>query len=520
MRYTALILFPYLLFAASPAEILQTMTLEEKVGQLFIAPVCPNFEDSHIADWKQLLDTFHIGNAILKQGIPESQIARLNELQSYAKRPLLIVADAEWGLAMRMKEVPVFPKNMTLGAIQDLTLIERLGAEIGREARLVGIHMNLAPVVDVNNNPNNPVIHQRSFGDQPTRVAQHGAAMVHGLQQGGLLTCLKHFPGHGDTEADSHHRLPMLNHTVDHIKQIEMPPFEAGIMAQSDAVMSAHLLVPALDAALPATLSEKVMTGLLRDTLGFEGLIITDALNMRALSDHYSCEEIVIRAHAAGADLLLYGSHLYLDVVSLLQDQIPRAYRALLAAYQRNEFPLDRLDASVLRILQAKARFSEWLTESNPPLFTDEVASLKQELYEAAVTQIGTTFLPLDPETAYFSPCDAEGDFMRAAFCPCLCHTWEDREDLFDYERVVVSLRNIQPTAKNYGLTDEQLQFFAQLSSRLEVIYCLFGTPYAAQLLPKPSTILVGYEEAAQAAVLKILDGERSASGILPIHHD
>lgn len=516
MRLVAIFLIPFLVFGATPEELLQEMSLEEKVGQLFIAPVCPLHLESHLEELKELVEQLHLGGIIVKQSDGYGPGKYLNALQRISKRPLLMVGDVECGLSMTMKGSPIFPCNMTLGAIRDLGLLVEMGEEIGREIRQVGIHMSLGPVVDVNCNPKNPIIHMRSFGDRADEVAQRSVAMMRGMKRGGVLTCIKHFPGHGDTLTDSHFSLPVIPHSMDRLKAMELVPFQSGIGASTDAVMSAHILLPALD-SVPATLSYPITTSLLRGELGFGGLVITDALNMRALTTHYTTEEIVVKSHAAGADLLLYGNHIFSDVEILLRETIPKAYRALLAAYQKGTFPVARLDESVLRILQAKAQFDSWLVDEMPHLHTDQAIDLAQRLYEAAITQLGPDFAPIDPDTAYLAITDLDDDRLQPAFCPCMCPNWEDRLEVLDAQRVVVSLRNIQPRLKNYGLTLEQLAFFQELSTQKEVIYCVFGTPYAAGLLPQQSTILIGYEDQAQDAVLKILSGEIKANGLLPI---
>lgn len=510
------VLVPFLVFGQGADEVLAGMTLEEKVGQLFVAPGCPLHEGDHLADWRGLVERMHIGNVLVKQAGKDGPGRFLNALQGVSERPLLVMADAEWGLSMFVKDALVFPRNMTLGAIKDLKLLEQMGEEIGREIRQAGIHMNLAPVVDVNNNEKNPVIHMRSFGSRMFDVAERGESLIRGMSRSGVLTCAKHFPGHGDTVIDSHFSLPSLPHSMSRLYELELIPFRRAILSGVDAVMSAHILLPEID-EVPATLSYPIMTGLLRDKLGFDGLIITDALNMRALTSNYSTEEIVLGAHAAGADLLLYGSHVFSDVDTLIHDVIPTAYEALLSAYREGKFSLERLDASVLRILRLKegihfAKADEVLTVS------DEAKLLQESLYEAAVTQVGVDFAPLDPDVAYLSiGGDPSKDLLISAFCPCLCSTWEDRTEIFDYERVVVSLRGIEPRLKNFGLTSNQLEFFQEIADRMPVAFCLFGTPYATRLLPENSTILVGFEEEAQKAVLQILEGEASAIGQLPV---
>jgi beta-glucosidase-like glycosyl hydrolase len=482
-------------------DILNSMTLEEKVGQLFVAPISPLREEDHWSDWETLLKTIHIGNAILKQSDPERQIEVLNRLQASSNYPLLITADAEWGLAMRMTDTIAFPRNMTLGAIQDLSLLEQLGAEIARQARLVGIHMNFAPVVDVNNNPANPIIHMRSFGEDPKEVAKRGEAIIAGFRRGGLLACAKHFPGHGNTSVDSHQALPLIDQPLASLNSTELPPFKMAIDSNIPAIMTAHILIPSLDPKSPATLSSSILTTLLRGTLQFNGLIVTDALNMKALSG--STEEIALQAHAAGADLLLYGAHLFEDVNQLLRDTVPRAYKALLSAYQKRQFPQSKLDQSVLRILRAKEAsglFANRLLAPNPPLNTPKALALKQTLFQEAIVQLGLPFTPIDASTLFLDPADPLPDL---SFTP----------------QAVVSLKGIKPNAEAYGLTPETLSTLHTLATQTHLIICLYGTPYTLSLLPQNATLLVAFEDdpCAVQAVMNILYGRQKAKGRLPI---
>ncbi|MBM3184640.1 MAG: glycoside hydrolase family 3 protein, partial [Chlamydiae bacterium] len=218
---------PLFLFCGTWAEkTLSQMTLDEKIGQLFVAPICPMRGEDHQKDWEILLGKFHIGNAIVKQSDPVTQVRCLNTLQKKSKRPLLIAADAEWGLAMRMKDTIAFPKNRILGAVENLDLLEEFGKEVGREAKRVGVHLVLAPVADVNNNPENPIIGARSFGKEPERVADCVAKVIRGIQSAGVFATAKHFPGHGDTKVDSHAALPFISHDWKRLDQIELVPFK------------------------------------------------------------------------------------------------------------------------------------------------------------------------------------------------------------------------------------------------------------------------------------------------------
>jgi beta-N-acetylhexosaminidase len=330
-------------------DTLNILSLEEKVGQLFVAPACPKYDSDSL---EKLFSDCHIGSVIVKQGAPKEQIIFLNRLQENSKWPLLCAGDAEWGLGMRMEETLSFPKNEVMGKVKNSFLIYLAGKEIGVQCRMVGIHLNLAPVVDVNNNPKNIVIGPRSFGDRPDHVSVCSFMMVQGMKEGKVLSCLKHFPGHGDTEIDSHKGLPMIPHDRAHLERVEFVPFKDNLAA--DAVMTGHLLIPALDPEYPASLSKVIVTDLLQKEWGFKGLVITDALNMKALTENYSVEEIAIKALLAGHDLLLYGAHLYDDVEVLLTEVIPRAYEAILSGAKEGRVPIDLLDAHVLKVLKVK----------------------------------------------------------------------------------------------------------------------------------------------------------------------
>ncbi len=512
---------------ANVDQLLKEMSVEEKVGQLFIAPICPLRGPEHFADWAKLMESCHIGGAILKQADPASQIRQLNALQRTSKLPLLVVADAEWGLAMRMSQTVAFPKNMTLGAVQDLTLIEAMGREIGRQARLVGIHMNLAPVVDVNNNPKNPIIHMRSFGARPDAVATRAQAIIRGMQAGGLLTCAKHFPGHGDTGVDSHVGLPVINHLLARLESVELFPFRA-VLNKTDAVMSAHLLVPALDPKWPATLSSAILTDLLRGELQFKGLILTDAMNMRAITDQFGVAPAACQAHCqAGADLLLYGTHVSEEVDRLIRDSIPASVQAIVAGYKKGEWPMERLDASVRRILQAKedlGLFVNRLTHEEPDLHPSRALRLKRRLFEEALTWVGSGDRPVvDKKTAYLGIGNPKTDVLAPQFTQSLVYLadatpFDIPSAIEKAPHIVVALRCIQPRAIDYGISDELAAHIRALSAKTHVTVCLFGTPYALDRLPFDARVLVAYEddELAARAAWKLLRG-KPGKGQLPV---
>ncbi len=352
VRFSKLLVLFFCLASCYASE----LSLEEKIGTLLMPPACPLRGEDHWADWEKLVHEFHISSALVKGADPLSQVQFLNRLQSISPRPFLIAADAEWGLGMHMPGTISFPKARELGTLS-LEAIAQIGQAIGRQAQCVGIHLNLAPVADVDNNPKNPIIGPRSFGGDPQHVAQCVAAMIRGLQSGGVLACAKHFPGHGDTEIDSHERLPTVPHSLSRLQEVEIPPFQKAIEEGVACIMTGHLLVPALDPTYPASLSKQCVQGYLRAQLHFDGVVITDALNMGAIATQYAPEEAAILSLQAGSDLLLYGSHLDEEVDEILRQTIPRVYRAILDAYLTGRLDLCELDQKIERIARAKQRF-------------------------------------------------------------------------------------------------------------------------------------------------------------------
>ncbi len=515
MRFLILVV-PFFLFAGWAEETLEKMTLEEKIGQLFVAPACPLREEDHWEDWLRLMREMHIGNAILKHSDPLRQAAFLNRLQNESQLPLLVTADAEWGLSMRMANTIVYPRNMTLGAISDSAQIYRLGKEIARQARLVGIHMNLAPVADVNNNPKNPIIHMRSFGEDPEAVARHVSAFAKGMQDGGILACVKHFPGHGDTAVDSHHDLPFIPYGWERLESVELVPFKRAIGEGAAAVMSAHLQVPCIDEEFPTSLSPACLKGLLRKEMEFTGLIVSDALNMSALTKNYSTEEIAIFARLAGCDLLLFGDHIAPHIDKLMREDIPRAYAALKKGYEQGRLDRAELDESVLRILRSKEKLGLHLARQISTenlleqLHTQEAVQLKQELYQQAVTLVGEPVV-LSQQAAYVSVGgkDGMGVFFRTIVSV--------KEDLERFEQVVFALRELNLRSENFGIPLEVLQAIEACGDR--AVVCLFGTPYALKLLTRCRSVLVGYENdpEAEKAVFRVLEGVEKPQGKLPV---
>lgn len=441
-----------------------------------MAPASSSREDHHFSDWLVLLDQYSIGGVIVEKSNTKDVVDFLDRLQQKAKRPLLVSMDAEWGLGMRLSDGLSFPRNMTLGAMQDERLIAEMGKAIGSQLRQIGVDLNLAPVADVNNNPENPVIHMRSFGDDPQKVAACVTAYAEGLREAGCLSCAKHFPGHGDTKVDSHYDLPLIEASRQRLEELELIPFKNGSF---DAVMLAHLYVPAIDPVYPTSLSPLTVE-ILRNECSFNGLVISDALNMKAVADRYSPEEIAILARKAGCDILLYGAHRNHDVDTILQDTIPRAFRALKQAYLQGELDLRQLDQSVERILKAKKMDRPVESQIDP-------LALKKKLYQEAVTLIGERKFPIPEDTAYLSFGDR--DILKPFF-----------QEVENPSCVVVAIHQ-----KEY--VEEASRWIESLGEKAVVAF--FTTPYALKDWPCP--ILLAYENDpdAQMAALSVLRGEK-----------
>ncbi|MHB1106529.1 MAG: glycoside hydrolase family 3 protein, partial [Lutibacter sp.] len=325
-------------------SILNKMTIDEKIGQLFMVQAYSNKDEKHRNSIDSLIKNYHIGGLIFMQGTPEKQALLTNNFQSASKIPLLIGFDGEWGLDMRLKDTYRFPWNMTLGAITDNKLLEDFGAQLGKHCNRMGIHINFAPVVDININPENPIIGNRSFGENRENVTQKALAFVKGMQSENVLSNAKHFPGHGDTATDSHKSLPILNFDFERLDSIELYPYKELINNNLTSVMVAHLSVKGLEENkdCPTSLSYQVITKLLKEKLNFEGLILTDALNMKGVSNYSEFGDINLEALLAGNDMLL------------IPTDVPLAIDNIKSALGDNIITEERINYSVRKILKAK----------------------------------------------------------------------------------------------------------------------------------------------------------------------
>ena len=320
------------------------LSFDEKLGQLFMVAAFSNKDTVHTNAIDKLIFQNKIGGLIFMQGGPVRQARLTNRYQSESKVPLFIGIDAEWGLAMRLDSVNRFPFNMTLGAIQDLKLIEKVGEQLGKQTKRIGAQFNFSPVIDINTNPKNPIIGVRSFGEDKIQVTERASMLVKGMQSEGIFATGKHFPGHGDTDKDSHLTLPTVNLCIERIEDIEFYPYKKLFAEDLASVMVAHLNVPCLEPRpnYPSSISYNVVTNILQKQLKFKGLIFTDALNMKGASNFKEPGAIDLEAFLAGNDILLFA------------ENVPIAIEKLTKAYNDTLFSADRLAFSVKKILKYK----------------------------------------------------------------------------------------------------------------------------------------------------------------------
>lgn len=357
-------------------SVLNTLSLDEKIAQLLMVAAYSNQGETHTKKIERLISDHKIGGLIFMQGGPLRQAKLINQYQQLSKVPLMVSIDGEWGLAMRLDSTIKYPWQMTLGAIQNENLIYKMGVDIGEQCKRLGIHVNFAPVVDINVNPKNPIINARSFGENKVNVANKGIAYMKGMQSVNVMANAKHFPGHGDTDKDSHKSLPIIKHTRARMDSIELYPFKQMINEGLASMMVAHLYIPAYESEYnkATTLSKNVVTNLLQDTLAFKGLIFTDALNMKGVSSFYKPGIVDVKALLAGNDVLLFS------------EDVPTAIRAIKRAVEKGEINQQEIDRRCLKILKGK----QWCGLNNyKPVETKSLyKDLNQRKYEVLNRQL------------------------------------------------------------------------------------------------------------------------------------
>jgi beta-N-acetylhexosaminidase len=527
------------------------MTLEQKIGQFFFPAVFINDTEENIQETERLIKEYNIGGLTFfhsrasaatnyeskkKVEVIEDSYQRLKDLivryQKCSTTPLLMSIDAEWGLAMRVEKTPQYPYAITLGALPDseIGLVYEVGKQIALDLKSAGIHYNLAPLADINNNPNNPVIGYRSFGSNKEKVARFALEYLRGMSEVGILGCLKHFPGHGNTNVDSHLGLPVLTENLEQLLENELVPFIKGIENQVDSIMIGHLAVPALNNGkdTSATLSKNIIESLLRDRLGYDGLVISDALNMHSVSKLYTVKgQLEWEAFNAGNDVLCFAENVPEGIQEILKNATP-----------------ERIEASYNRILKYKQKAG--LFDSNPTITRDFdfkiTSDLNKKIAKNCITAIkdnNSSIVVFDAknrerlaklsvyksiDNAFFNALDDTLPSPKFAI-----ETGTDlldrnlQEELVNFDTLIISL--FVPKAKplnNFDIEDSVLEFLGQLFQTKKCVLHVFGNPYALQVIPnleKTIGIVEMYQDFTefQEIAAKQLLEDTECKGTLPV---
>ena len=503
----------------------QSMTQDEKLGQLFIIALYTNKGEAFINTVKNITNKEKIGGLILMQDDAAREITIVNELQAKAKIPLMIGMDAEWGLFQRIAAAHKLPWAITLGAVQDKKVVYELAQQIAEDSKRMGINWDFAPVVDVNTNPANPIIGNRSFGSDVENVTASALAYSNGLQDSGILGAIKHFPGHGDTDTDSHLDLPVISHNLKRLNEIELAPFKALMNKGIGGVMVAHLYVPALEPqkGIPASLSKNIITGILKEKFGYKGLIITDALNMDAVAKRYKAGELDALAFKAGNDIMLFSQ----DVAT--------GKRLIQQGIDRGEIPQSRLEESVKKILLTKYYLGlHSYTPVNPAninadLNNEKHVKISQKVYSHALTLLKNenNLLPLNCNDRYYYVPLEEAPY--ATFleqlqlnAPVIMKKGSEIGTIPANSNVIVGFHKDNSTAyKPYKISDSSKKILQELSKRHKVILNVFGSPYALRDIDiaNVDAVLVSYEnnDDSMTATAAAFNGKTKISGRLPV---
>lgn len=508
-----------------------SLSFEEKVGQLFMIAAYSNKNESHAQDLDKLITKYKIGGLIFFQGGPNRQAKLTNRFQSKSKIPMLIGIDAEWGLSMRIDSTHAYPWNMTLGAIKDNSLLEKMGMQMADQSKRLGIHFTFGPVVDINTNPKNPIIGNRSFGETKENVAEKAVAYMKGLQSYGVFATAKHFPGHGDTSTDSHHALPTVDFTRERIEEVELYPYRELIKNGLASVMVAHLNVPSIEPRenYPSSLSEKVVTDILKNQLKFEGLIFTDALNMKGASNFKQPGDIDLAAFLAGNDVLLFA------------ENVPTAIEKFKQAFKDKLFTEERLAHSVKKILKCKykAGLNNYCPIEFQNLYSDlnkkEYKALNLEMYENAITVLKNEeeIIPIkniDKEKiAFVKIGDGDGTYFiekLKEYAEIDVITTKNLDSLLveikDYSKVIIGYHKPEGIWKKNEMTFKEINWIDKISKHNKTIVTFFTKPYSLLKIPtflETEGLIEAYQnnEFSQIVAAEIIFGAKEAKGVLPV---
>ncbi|MDD3877695.1 MAG: glycoside hydrolase family 3 N-terminal domain-containing protein [Bacteroidales bacterium] len=519
-------------------SIMSSLTLDEKIAQLLMIRVHSDKDETYYNNISDLIKRYNIGGVCFFKGSPVKQAELTNRFQSEAKTPILMAIDGEWGLSMRLDSTVVFPRQMTLGAIQNDRLIYEMGVEIGRQLKRIGLHMNFAPVLDINSKRSNPVINTRSFGEHKSNVARKGLAYMRGMQDKGIIAVGKHFPGHGDTDTDSHFALPVINHSREQLDTLDLFPFKILINNGLQAIMVAHLNIPAYiqSSNLASTLSDSIVSYLLKDYLNFKGLVITDALDMQGVSDHFKPGTIELMALKAGNDILL------------LPNDPDKAINEIKKAILNNEIDENLINERCRKVLAYKYKVGlnnyqhvdlENLINDLNPVYAEE---LKRKLFENATTLLknDNNIIPLSTQNNLKMASLAIGDAVNKPFQTELSKYYNVthfavskdisnadinvlNNRLKEYDLIFVSLHNTSSLPqRQFGVTTQSIKLINTLKRENPIILSIFGVPYILSFFDDFQNIpalFIAYQDEtyAQETVARIIKGDLDALGKLPV---
>jgi beta-N-acetylhexosaminidase len=517
-------------------SVFNKLSRRQKIAQMFFVRALTNSTKAYEDSIGNVIKKERIGGLVFFQGGPGRQVILTNKYQELARVPLLVTSDGEWGLGMRLDSTISYPYQMALGAVQNKELIYKMGLEVAKDYRRVGMHMNLAPDVDVNNNAKNPVINYRSFGENKYNVATSGAAYMKGMQDGGLMVSLKHFPGHGDTDVDSHFDLPQLNFTKARLDSLEIYPFRELIRQNASGVMIAHMNIPALDNTphKPSTLSKPIVTGILKEELGFKGIIISDAMEMKGVVKYFKDGEADVMAVIAGNDILE------------LSENSDRAIKLVRKAVRSGRISMERIDESVKKILMAKywAGLNKKDSLDEHHVVADvnrpESLALRQELANAAMTLLkGREVLPqLDkekrtviislgtPEVTVFQK-ELGAYYQNAVFYTLDKNANANQiavvaRELAGFDQVIIGIHDTRTRPGNGMVLSADLKMFLKDQSQKNACFAVFANPYNLSQwngLENSKFLLVAYqkEDFMQKAAASVFKNEVNPSGRLPV---
>ncbi len=514
-------------------SVLATFTLDQKIGQLFMISAYSNKDAKHTIEIENAINKYHVGGLIFFQGTPTKQVYLTNYYQSFSKTPLFIAQDAEWGVKMRLPDAPKYPFEMTLGACQNPALSYESGKAMGQELKRMGVHISFSPVADINNNPNNPIIGFRSFGENRENVAIKSVAMAHGLQSEHVIACAKHFPGHGNTSTDSHLDLPIIGGNKQQLDSIELFPFKYAFEGGVISTMVGHIHVPGLDnkANMPASLSPKIVKDVLRYQLNFQGLAFTDAMNMKGVTKFFKNGEAEVMALIADNDIIL------------CPENLEAAFAAIKKAIADGRLSENDINQKVKKILYYKrwAGLNEY-SPANISHIEEEIKTIAEQsnvLKEAAEKSITVVnnkgnFVPLNSNSKYALVSIGElgnnefFNFLQNQINVTKFSIAETtnasaglklKSELKDYDSIIISFHN--PSiwkSRSYGYSDEVIRLANELERENQTCIVLFCNPYMTKYFSTSSNLIVAYEDEPifRTTAAEMLLGEKPMIGVLP----